>query len=176
MEMKQLYSEYTTIAQKLLLTRLAECEAKGRTSSVDMRFINEGLVALDKVLLCPILKPHDRVILEKTYRYASDVVHGNLNYFSNYYYAYAHITKGDIDAQQNSFRKVNAATSTMLTTILDYKRHICQIGGSTDDYFVERMPRVLWAISSIKKKNLRDMKSRRFQSGFTNSEIQNNIQ
>lgn len=157
MEMKQLFIEQTEITQNELLNKVNECIAKGTQSNFESRFINEALVAIDKVLECNFLLPHDRVLLEKTYRYGSDSVHERLNYFSNYYYAYANISKGDINAQQSAFIQINADTSTMLTTILGFNRNICGIGGSTDNYFVERMPRVLWAIQFVLKKQLTEI-------------------
>jgi hypothetical protein len=45
----------------------------------------------------------------------------------------------------------------MLSTILGFNKHLCGIGGSTDDYFVERMPRVLWSIQYIYKNNLSEI-------------------
>lgn len=157
MEVKQLFIEQAEISQNELLNKVNECNAKGTQSNFESRFINEALVAIDKVLECDFLLPHDRVLLEKTYRYGSDSVHERLNYFSNYYYAYANISKGDINSQQAAFIQINADTSTMLTTILGFNRSICDIGGSTDNYFVERMPRVLWALQFVLKKQLSEI-------------------
>ncbi|MGQ9820159.1 MAG: hypothetical protein ACUVQ1_09615 [Candidatus Kapaibacteriales bacterium] len=157
MEVKQLFIEQTEITQNELLNKVNECIAKGTQSNFESRFINEALVAIDKVLECNFLLPHDRVLLEKTFRYGSDSVHERLNYFSNYYYAYANISKGDINTQQSAFIQINADTSSMLTTILGFNRNICGIDGSTDNYFVERMPRVLWAIQFVLKKQLTEI-------------------
>src|SRR5690606_1284074 len=65
--------------------------------------------------------------------------------------------KGDINSQQAAFIQINADTSTMLTTILGFNRSICGIGGSTDNYFVERMPRVLWALQFVLKEQLSEI-------------------
>jgi len=157
MEIKQLFSEQASIVQSLLLDKVSSSSEKGTLSNFESRFVNEALVAIDKVLGCDFLQPHDRILLEKSYRYGYDIVHERLNYFSNYYYSYADIAKGDINSQQGAFLKINADTSTMLSTVLGFNRHICGIGGSTDDYFVERMPRVLWAIQYILKKRLNEI-------------------
>lgn len=157
MEVKQLFIEQTEITQNELLNKVNDCLAKGTQSNFESRFINEALVAIDKVLECDFLLPHDRVLLEKSYRYGNDSVHERLNYFSNYYYAYVNISKGDINSQQSAFIQINADTSTMLTTILGYNRHICGIGGSTDNYFVERLPRVVWALQFVLKRHLTEI-------------------
>lgn len=157
MEVKQLFIEQAEITQNELLNKVNECITKGFQSNYESRFINEALVAIDKVLECDFLLPHDRILLEKTYRYGSDSVHERLNFFSNYYYAYKNISKGDINAQQSAFIQINADTSTMFTTILGFNRGICSIGGSTDNYFVERMPRVLLALQFVLKKQLSEI-------------------
>ncbi|WP_316831339.1 hypothetical protein [Pedobacter aquatilis] len=157
MEIKQLFSEQISIVQNLLLDKISASSQKGTLSNFESRFINEALVTVDKVLDCGFLESHDRIILEKSYRYGYDIVHERLNYYSNYYYSYADIAKGDINSQQGAFLKINADTSTMLSTILGFNRRICGIGGSTDDYFVERMPRVLWAIQFILKNKLSEI-------------------
>lgn len=157
MEINQLFSEQASITQNLLLDKVAQGNEKGSLSNAESRYLNEALVAIDKVLECDFLQPHDRILLEKSFRYGYDIVHERLNYFSNYYYSYTDIAKGDINSQQIAFVKINSDTSTMLSTVLGYNRHICGIGGSTDDYFVERMPRVLWSIQYIYKNKLSEI-------------------
>lgn len=157
MEIKQLFCEQVVTVQKILIEKVAESERKGSLSSQERRNINEALISIDKVLNCTFLQPHDRILLEKTYRYGHDYVHNNLNFFAGFYYAYSKISKGDINNQQAALIQVNADTSTMLTTILGCNRHLCGIGGSIDDYFVERLHRVLWAIEFVYKKKLSDI-------------------
>jgi hypothetical protein len=81
MEIKQLFSEQTSITQNLLLDKVAASNEKGSLSNIESRLLNEALVAIDKVLECAFLQAHDRILLEKTYRYGNDVVHERLNYF-----------------------------------------------------------------------------------------------
>lgn len=154
MEISQHLSEQILITQDYILGKVNQANEKGGLSNYETRILNESLVAIDKVLNCDFLQAHARILLEKTYSYGSDTVHDGLNYFSNYYYAYRNISKGDINAQQSAFIQINADTATMLTTILGVNRHICGIGGSTDDYYAERMPKVLWALEFILKKKL----------------------
>jgi len=157
METKDIFSEQVTIVQELLLRKIKETDQRGSITNIESRYINEALVAIDKVLRCDFLQPHDRILLEKTYRCGSDIVHERLNFFSNYYYSYAEIARGDLNSQQTAFIKINADTATMLTIILGFNRQICDIGSSTDDNFVERMPRVLWAIQYVYKKSLEEV-------------------
>jgi len=157
MEIQQIFSEQISITQDFLLDKVSESYKNGSMSNHNSRLVNEGLVAIDKILNCDFLQPHDRILLEKTYRHGSDAVHERLNYFSNYYYSYQNVSKGDINAQQTAFIQINADTATMLTTILGFHRHICGIGGSTDNYYVERMPRVLWALEYVLKKQLTEI-------------------
>jgi hypothetical protein len=117
MEIKQIFSEQLTLVQNTLIEKIEDSDQKGSLTSQQRRNINEGLISIDKTLNCDFLSPHDRIILEKTYRHGHDVVHNNLNFFSGFYYAYSKISKGDINDQQAAFIQINADTSTMLTRL-----------------------------------------------------------
>src|SRR6266487_543561 len=106
MEIKQLFSEQTSITQNLLIEKVQEANPKGTISSSESRLINEALVSLDKVLGCDFLHAHDKILLEKSYRYGSDAVHLKLSFFSNYYYSYKNISQGDIGTQQSTFIQI----------------------------------------------------------------------
>ncbi len=155
MDIAQLFSDQTALTQEYIIEKIAN--VRRALTNNERRLINEALVAIDKVLDCKALQAHDRILLEKTYRYGHDAVYERLNYFANYYYSYQSISKGNIEKKQTAFLQINADTATMLTTILGFRRRICTIGGSTDDYYTERMPRVLWAIEYVYKHNLTEV-------------------
>ena len=157
MEIQQLYCEQISIAQSLLLEIISDGNQRGVLNGNDCRLINESLVAIDKVLDCDFLQVHDRILLEKTYRYGNDAVNERLNYFSNYYCSYRNIANGDIESQQTALFQVNVNTATMFTTILGFHRNMCGIGGSTHDYYIARMERVLWSLEYALRKNLTEI-------------------
>lgn len=157
MEIIPLLIDQVSIVQNFLIEKINESYKTDKLSSRDIRLLTESLISIERVLNIETLEPHDKVLLEKTYRFGNDTIHDRLNYFSSYYYSYQNISKGNINDQQNSFIMINAETSTMLTTIFGFNRNICRIGGSTDDYYVERMPRIFWALEYIYKNNLSEI-------------------
>ncbi len=126
-------------------------------SNQEIRLINEALSSLSFVIQNLNIEPHQKIILQKTYRIALDTVYEKLFYYSAYYYSYAKITKGELHKQQQSFFQINVNTATMISVIEGYNNGTTGIGGSTDNYYAERMPRVLWALEYVLKHSLEDL-------------------
>jgi len=156
MDITQAYREQIFVVQSYIINKITSSFEK-TLSGADCRLLNEALIALDKTLNYGLFPAHNIVLLEKTYRYGSDATYERLNYFSNYYYAYSEISSSDLDLQQTSLIKVNTSTATMMTRILGFNKGICDLGGSTDDYYVDRMERVFWGIKTILKREQTDI-------------------
>lgn len=152
MDIKKLYIDEIALVQNQLLENIEKNRGRSLYTQAT-RQINEALVTIDKVLDADFLQPHDRILLEKTFAWGHDDVHMNLQYFNAYYYAKDNIVKGGF-SQQLALTRVNEETASMLTTILAFNRSLRGLGGSTDDYFVNRMPRALWAVKYLYHRKL----------------------
>ncbi len=129
--------------QNFLIDKVAKAETGASISNQEVRLINEALSSLSFIIQNTNIEPHQKVILQKTYRIALDVVYEKLFYYSGYYYSYGKISKGDLNEQQESFFQINVNTATMISVIEGYNNGTTGIGGSTDNYYAERMSRVL---------------------------------
>lgn len=143
--------------QNFLVDKVVKAESGRNVSNKEVRLMNEALFSLSFVIQNLNIEPHQKIILQKTYRIALDVVYEKLFYFSAYYYSYADISKGDLSKQQNSLFQINVNTATMISVIEGYKNGTTGIGGSTDDYYAERMPRVIWALEHVLRHSLDEL-------------------
>ena len=143
--------------QNFLINKVAKAESGASISNQEVRLINEALSSLSFIIQNTNIEPHQKVILQKTYRIALDVVYEKLFYYSGYYYSYGKISKGDLNEQQESFFQINVNTATMISVIEGYNNGTTGIGGSTDNYYAERMTRVLWALEYVLKHSLEEL-------------------
>lgn len=143
--------------QNFLIEKVAKAESGANVSNQEARLINEALSSLSFIIQNFNIEPHQKVILQKTYRIALDVAYDKLFYYSAYYYSYQKISKGELYEQQESFFQINVNTATMISVIEGYKNGTTGIGGSTDDYYAERMPRVLWALEYVLKNSHQEL-------------------
>lgn len=157
MDISKSFSEQITLTQTFILQRVASYYEKLKISNQDIRLLTEALVAFDKVLDNNCFEPHDKILIEKTFRIGNDCTHGRLNYFASYYYSYQNIVKGNLLKQQQAFLGINVETASMLTTILGFPKGLSRIGGSTDDYFIERMPRIFWSLDFVYNKKMTEL-------------------
>jgi len=149
MDISKSLVEQIALTQTFILEKVASYHERLKISNQDIRLLTEALVAFDRVLDNNFLEPHDKVLIEKTFRIGNDCTHGRLNYFASYYYSYQNIVKGNLLTQQQAFFGINVETASMLTTILGFPKGLSRIGGSTDDYFIERMPRIFWSLDFV---------------------------
>lgn len=157
MDISKSLTEQIVLTQTLILQKVASYHERLKISNQDIRLLTEALVAFDRVLNNNFLEPHDKVLIEKTFRIGNDCTHGRLNYFASYYYSYQNIVKGNLLTQQQAFFGINVETASMLTTILGYPKGLARIGGSTDDYFIERMPRIFWSLNFVYDKKVTEL-------------------
>lgn len=143
--------------QLFLIDKVAKAESGSIVSNQEVRLINEALSSLSFIIQNLTIEPHQKVILQKTYRIALDVAYEKLFYYSAYYYSYQKISKGELNEQQESFFQINVNTATMISVIEGYNSKTTGIGGSTDNYYAERMPRVLWALECVLKKSMEEL-------------------
>lgn len=143
--------------QNFLIQKVTKAESGERISNQEVRLINEALNSLSFVIQNLNIEPHQKVILQKTYRIALDVAYEKLFYYSSYYYSYEEISKGKLNKQQKSLFQINVSTATMISVIEGYNNGITGIGGSTDNYYAERMIRVLWALKYVLKNSLEEL-------------------
>jgi len=143
--------------QNFLIDKVAKYESGAKVTNQEVRLINEALSSLSFIIQNLNIEPHQKVILQKTYRIALDVAYEKLFYYSAYYYSYQKISKGELYEQQESFFQINVNTATMISVIEGYNNGTTGIGGSTDDYYAERMPRVLWALEYVLKNSLEEL-------------------
>ncbi len=143
--------------QNFLIDKVAKAESGAKITNQEVRLINEALSSLSFIIQNLNIEPHQKIILQKTYRIALDVAYEKLFYYSAYYYSYQKISKGEIYEQQESFFQINVNTATMISVIEGYNNGTTGIGGSTDDYYAERMTRVLWALEYVLKNSLEEL-------------------
>jgi len=151
MELKKDIIEQTRYLQEFIVDKVAKSESGKAISNQEARLINEALFALSSILDYCKFEPHNKVIIQKTYRLGLDLVYEKLFYYSAYYYSYGKISRGEIYEQQEAFFQINVNTATAISVFEGYRNGISGIGGSTDDYYIERMPRVLWSLENVLK-------------------------
>lgn len=151
MEVKKDIIEQTKKLQDFIVEKYAKSESGKTISNQEARLINEALSALTAIIDYCNYEPHNKVILQKTYRLGLDIVYEKLYYYAGFYYSYAKISKGDIYEQQTAFFQVNVDTATSISVFEGYRNNINGIGGSTDDYYIKRLPRVLWSLENVLK-------------------------
>lgn len=155
--MKDEFIKQVRELQNFLIDKVAKAESGVNVSNQEVRLINEALSSLSFIIQNLNVEPHQKVILQKTYRIALDVAYEKLFYYSAYYYSYQKISKGELHEQQESFFQINVNTATMISVIEGFKNGTTGIGGSTDNYYAERMPRVLWALEYVLKNSLEEL-------------------
>lgn len=151
MDVKKDIIEQTRKLQDFIVEKYAKSESGKSISNQEARLINEALSALTSVIDYCNYEPHNKVILQKTYRLGFDIVYEKLFYYAGFYYSYAKISKGDLYEQQSAFFQINVDTATSISVFEGYRNNINGIGGSTDDYYIERLPRVLWGLENVLK-------------------------
>lgn len=151
MDWKKDIIEQTRIIQNFIVEKVANSEADKKITNNDARLLNEALFAVSALLDFCNYEPHNKVILQKTYRFGLDVVYEKLFYYTGYYYSYSKLSKGDLDEQQRALFQVNVNTATAISVFEGYRNGICGIGGSTDEYYIERMPKVIWGLENVLK-------------------------
>ncbi|OKS89038.1 hypothetical protein [Mucilaginibacter polytrichastri] len=121
------------------------------------RDVNETLEAFYQLLSLDIINPEDNVALKMIFKSGEHVIHEKLLHFGNYYYSKQKLIHSELFEKEESLRRTNVETASMLARIRAYQLHIEGIGGSTDDYFIERMPKLLDGISFIINKNISEV-------------------
>ena len=113
------------------------------------RELNETLETLYVLSKAGILQPPDDVITKRIFDVGDYVVHEKLLHFGNYHYAKDKLINADILEREDILRRTNVDSASMLIRIRSYQLGTNGIGGSTDDYFIERMPQLLAGISYV---------------------------
>ena len=121
------------------------------------RELNEILETLYVLSKTEILQPPDDVITRRIFNIGEYVVHEKLLHFGNYHYAKQILIDSDIFKREEILRRTNVESASMLIRIRSYQLGINGIGGSTDDYFIERMPQLLTGISYVLNYNLTEI-------------------
>lgn len=149
MDVKNDLVEKTKQIQEFIIEKNLKNESGNKISLQDSRLINEALSALTSIIDNCSYEAHNKVILQKTYRLGLDVVYEKLFYYAGYYYSYKEIKEGDLFEQQQTLFKINVNTATSISVFEGFRNDITGIGGSTDDFYIERMPRVFWGLKII---------------------------
>jgi hypothetical protein len=118
------------------------------------RLLNECLETFYQVISNDICSLQDKILLERAFLMGENVIFEKLLHFGNYYYSKETLIRKDFEEKESILRKTNVETSSFLNRIRAYELRISNIGGSTDDYFVGRLPQLLDGISYAVDKNI----------------------
>lgn len=113
------------------------------------RDLNEILESFYKLSSAKIIQPIDDTILRAAFRAGEEVIHEKLLHFGNYYYSKQKLYHAELEEKEEILKRTNVETASMLSRIRSFQLSIDEIGGSTDDYFVDRMPKLLDGITYV---------------------------
>jgi len=137
---------------------VSEKNNKGNPISYKIRReLNEILEAFYQISSTGILQTEDDIIIRRTFVIGEQVVFEKLLHFGNYYYSKQKLIHSDLNEKEEILRRTNVESASMLTRIRLFQLISTGIGGSTDDYFVERMPQLLDGISFVIDKNISEI-------------------
>ena len=156
--MEEIYSSnlITSISEvHNFLLRLSQKNESGQSISYEeRRLLNEGLETVFWLTKLKVLSVQDSILLERAFRFGENVIFEKLLHFGNYYYSKQKLIRGNFEEKEKILRRTNVETASFLSRVRAFQLKISGIGGSTDDYFVERLPQLLKGISYAIDKNL----------------------
>jgi len=104
--------------------------------------INSGLIA-----------KYDEVVIRRSFGECHHLLHEKLIHFGSYNSSYQVLVHGKPSEKDEILRRTNIETATMLLSVRGFLIEQVVIGDSTDDYFLERMEKLLKGINyTIEKK------------------------
>ena len=138
--------------------KISDKQDKGQPISYYIRReLNEILETFYHTITSNILKEQEKAILKITFATGEFIIHEKLMHFGSFYYAKQTLIRKDLFEKEEILRRTNVESASMLSRIRSYQLGLDGIGGSTDDYFVERMPKLLDGISYVIDKNITEV-------------------
>jgi hypothetical protein len=96
-----------------------------------------------------ILTQYDEVVVRRSFAECQHLLHEKLIHFGNYYSAYRTLVHGEPMEKDELLRRTNIETATMLLSVRGFVMGQVDIGDSTDDYFISRMPALLKGLGYV---------------------------
>ncbi|TNE71752.1 hypothetical protein EP331_08840 [bacterium] len=121
------------------------------------RELNEVLESFYQLSSSAALQTQEDAIARRIFKIGEHIIFEKLLHFGNYYYSKQKLIIKDLDEKEEILRRTNVESASMLTRIRSYQLGLDGIGGSTDDYFIERMPQLLDGISFVIDKNVSEV-------------------
>lgn len=121
------------------------------------RELNEVLEAFYQLSSSAVLQTQEDAIAKRIFKIGEHIIYEKLLHFGSYYYSKQKLIIKDLDGKEEILRRTNVESASMLTRIRSYQLGLDGIGGSTDDYFIDRMPKLLDGISFVIDKNITEV-------------------
>lgn len=118
------------------------------------RELNEVLEAFYQMSSLKVLQTQEDAIVKRIFKIGEHIIYEKLLHFGSYYYSKQKLIIKDLDEKEEILRRTNVESASMLSRIRSYQLGLDGIGGSTDDYFIDRMPQLLDGISYVLDKNI----------------------
>lgn len=119
----------------------------------DRRLANESIETLFQIISSQICSFEDTILLKRIFVKTENIVYEKLLHFGNYYYSKQKLIHSEAEEKEGTLYKTNVETASFSSRIRAFQLKISNIGGSTDDYFVERLPQLLDGLSFCIDKN-----------------------
>lgn len=137
-----------------------KCEKEDYLTVFQRTELAEIALSFLKFIDVDYLEPHEKVILERDFHRVYKKIYDfeSLFFFGSYYYSYRNVTSKDSDELSRQFYKLNLDTTAMMLHIISSELGMVDIGyDSTDNYFFERLERVIWSWQYLLKNQYDDL-------------------
>lgn len=115
--------------------------------------VRRNLLEIGEALFCLIdsdlLTKYDEAVVRRSFGECHHLLHEKLIHFGSYNSSYQILVHGEALQKDEILRRTNVETATMLLSIRGFLIEQVIIGDSTDDYFLERMEKLLKGIKYI---------------------------
>lgn len=121
------------------------------------RELNEVLESFFQISSSNVLQTQEEAIVKRIFKIGEHIIYEKLLHFGSYYYSKQKLIIQDLEEKEEILRRTNVESASMLSRIRSYQLGLDGIGGSTDDYFIDRMPQLLEGISFVIDKNISEV-------------------
>lgn len=120
--------------------------------------VRRNLLEIGEAFFCLInsdlLTKYDEAVIRRSFGECHHLLHEKLIHFGSYNSSYQVLVHGESSQKDEILRRTNIETATMLLSVRGFLIEQVVIGDSTDDYFLERMEKLLKGISYIIEKKI----------------------
>lgn len=103
-----------------------------------------------------LLTQYDEAVIRRNFSGCHHLLHEKLIHFGSYNSSYQVLVHGQASEKDDILRRTNVETATMLLSVRGLLIDQVVIGDSTDDYFLERMEKLLKGINYVIEKKVSD--------------------